>query len=193
MRFNTGWQGISWKTDRLITAPARKVSRQKETSQVTNTVKWYRYCIIPQIDICNQNHLIIVTDIWLYRQISPPHGGQVAATGNRRFRSRSPQSRGARLRGRSPDRFGRLSPERARRRSFSRSRSRSPTYGRSRVQMSPDPPGYVPTKAQRCRDYDEKGIMDLTYHFNITNSSLKTNWEFLSSILFRHQLKQVDI
>ena len=33
--------------------------------------------------------------------------------------------------------------------------------------------------------------MDITCHFNITNASSKTNWDILS-ILFRHQLKQVD-
>jgi len=99
------------------------------------------------------------------RPISPPHGGQPNAGGNRRFRSRSPQSRSSRIRGRSPERYGRsgrsrsTSPDRVRRRSFSRSRSRSPTYSRSRIQMSPDPLGYVPSaKAPRCRDYDEKGF-----------------------------------
>ena len=109
------------------------------------------------------------TDHWfiflnLLRPISPPHGGQPNTAGNRRFRSRSPQSRSSRIRGRSPERYGRsgrsrsTSPERVRRRSFSRSRSRSPTYSRSRIQMSPDPLGYVPSaKAPRCRDYDEKG------------------------------------
>ena len=99
-----------------------------------------------------------------WRPISPPHGSQVVSAGNRRFRSRSPQPRSSRIRGRSPERYGRsarsrsISPDRIRRRSFSRSRSRSPGYPRSRIQMSPDPPGYVPSaKAPRCRDYDEKG------------------------------------
>ena len=105
----------------------------------------------------NTNFVFFIT-----RPISPPHGGQ---TGNRRFRSRSPPPRGSRLRGRSPERYGRsgrsrsTSPERIRRRSYSRSRSRSPTsYLRPGIQISPDPLGYVPSgKAPRCRDYDEKG------------------------------------
>ena len=110
------------------------------------------------------HNLLIQLCLILCRPISPPHGSQGITAGNRRFRSRSPQSRGSRIRGRSPERYARsarsrsISPDRVRRRSFSRSRSRSPTYSRSRIQMSPDPPGYVPSaKAPRCRDYDEKG------------------------------------
>ena len=104
-------------------------------------------------------------NLFLIRPISPPHSGQQMGASNRRFRSRSPPSRGSRLRGRSPDRYARIvrsrsiSPERIRRRSHSRSRSRSPTHARLRIQASPDPPGYVPsTRAPRCRDYDEKGF-----------------------------------
>ena len=46
-----------------------------------------------------------------------------------------------------------------------------------------------PLKLKDVEIMMKKVFMDLTYHFYITNASLKTNWDILSS---RHQLKQVD-
>ena len=112
------------------------------------------------LDIIALIYLIIPINQYDERIISPKYSEH--SIYNRCFLSRSPPPRGSRVRGRSPDRYGRSgpsnSPDRIRRRSFSRSRSRSPTYTRPRIQVSPDPPGYVPSaKAPRCRDYDEKG------------------------------------